>query len=76
MDYLPDAARVLKPGGRIIINGSKSNKFTKINESILESLILRIVEKQIPLLPDFSSLNFHRIDGRDILTNFIFLKAT
>ncbi len=28
IDYLPEAARTLKPGGEIVISGTNSNKFT------------------------------------------------
>jgi len=71
MDYLVDAARVLKPGGRIIINGTKNNKFTKVTDSILASLNLRVVEKRIALMPEFSNLTFRRIDGSEIEHKYI-----
>lgn len=44
-DYLPEAARVLKPGGTITISGSKNNKYTKITASLLDELGLEVIEK-------------------------------
>ena len=67
LDYLPEAARVLEPGGQIIINGTTNNKFTKVKQSLdLESLGLQVVEKQVPLLDRFSDLEFRTIDGNNI----------
>ena len=69
LDYLPEAARVLKPGSEIIISGTKNNKFTKIKASLdLESLGLEVVAKQIPLPERFSNMEFRRING-SILDN-------
>jgi len=67
LDFLPEAARTLKPGGRIIISGTRNNKFTKLKSSIdLNSLQLRLVEKQVTLPNRFSNLKFHRTDGSEI----------
>ena len=72
LDYLPEAARTLEPGGQIIINGTTNNKFTKVKQSLdLESLGLRVVQKQVPLLDRFSNLTFRRIDGSEIDKNLI-----
>ena len=71
LDYLPEAARTIKPG-RQIINGTTNNKFTKVKQSLdLESLGLRVVEKQVPLLDRFSDLTFRRIDGSEIDKNLM-----
>jgi len=73
LDYLPEAARVLKPGGRIVISGTKNNKFTRINTNVdLDSLNLRLVEKQIPLPERFSHLTFHTTNGRELHKRKIF----
>jgi hypothetical protein len=67
MDYLPEAARVLKAGGRIIISGTKGNKFAQIKGSInLQKMNLRVVAQKIPLPNRFKDLNFHRIDGSEL----------
>ncbi len=67
LDYLPEAARILKIGGEIIISGTRNNKFTKINPSIdLALLDLQIRERQIPLLERFANLKFYRTDGSEI----------
>jgi hypothetical protein len=64
MDYLPEAARVLKPGGQLIINGTKNNKFIKLKSSIdLKKYKLEVVEEQVPLLQDYSKLQFFQTDG-------------
>ena len=67
LDYLPEAARILKPGGLIIISGSRNNKFTQINPSMdLAALSLQVVERQIPLPVRFTNLRFYRTDGSEI----------
>jgi hypothetical protein len=67
MDYLPEAARVLKPGGRIVVSGTYSNKFSQIKKSMnLKDLNLRIVEEKIPLPDEFKDLTFNRIDGSEL----------
>ncbi|MEG4294658.1 hypothetical protein Q5692_38550 [Microcoleus sp. C2C3] len=63
MDYLPEAARVLKPGGQITISGSRNNKYTKIKASLLDELGLEVVERPIPLPERFSQYKFFQVDG-------------
>jgi hypothetical protein len=64
MDYLPEAARVLKPGGQLIISGTINNKFTKLKSSIdLKKYNLEIVEQHIPLPKEFSEFKFFQTDG-------------
>lgn len=70
-DYLPEAARVLKPGGKIIISGTINNKFTKIKPSLLKELGLEIVQQHEPLLERFANLEFYRINGTQIQNNKI-----
>jgi SAM-dependent methyltransferase len=70
MDYLPEAARVLKPGGRIIVSGTNNNKFAQLKGSVdLQKMNLRIVEQKIPLPDNFKDLTFHRIDGSELPTD-------
>jgi hypothetical protein len=67
MDCLPEAARVLKPGGRIVISGTYSNKFAHIKSSTdLKKMNLRVVEQKIPLPDEFKNLTFPRIDGSEL----------
>ena len=33
MDYLPEAARITKKGGEIVINGTATNKYLSGNEN-------------------------------------------
>jgi len=62
--FLSEAARVLRPGGRIFINATKGNKFGKIpGAEVLEALGLRVVERAGPLLRRFSRQVFRRADG-------------
>jgi SAM-dependent methyltransferase len=70
MDYLPEAARVLKPGGRIIVSGTNNNKFAQLKGSVdLQKMNLRIVEQKIPLPDNFKDLTFYRIDGSELPTD-------
>ena len=70
MDYLPEAAQVLKPGGRLVISGTNNNKFAQLKGSIdLQKINLRIVEQKIPLPDEFKDLTFHRIDGSELPTD-------
>lgn len=61
--FLAEAARVLKPGGRIFINATKGNKFGKLKAAELEALGLRVIQKNGPLLDRFKNLTFRRTDG-------------
>jgi filamentous hemagglutinin len=67
MDWFSEAARVLKPGGEIIVNGTKNNPYTRLpNADELEKLGFRVVQKEVPLLPQFQNQIFHFTDGRII----------
>ncbi|MGI9279595.1 MAG: hypothetical protein ACR2PX_08185 [Endozoicomonas sp.] len=67
MDWLPEAARVLKPGGVITINGYNNNPFVKLPENdVLESLSLEVIFKNEPLLERFANQEFHYTDGGDL----------
>lgn len=68
-EWLEEASRVLKPGGEIIINATKENKFGMLKASQmaqLESLGLMLEVNQSPLLNRFRDLNFTRTDGKPI----------
>jgi RHS repeat-associated protein len=63
MNWLPNAAEVLKPGGRLIINGTKNNKYANPTASQAEQCGLRIVEVKENLAPEYQDLTFHFTDG-------------
>ena len=63
MDWLPEAARVLKPGGEININAFGSNPYGKLpkeKELILESLELEVVIEKEQLLERFRNQEFFK----------------
>ena len=67
MDWLPEAARVLKPGGEIIINGHRANPFTRLpDQKVLDTLNLEIVMEEEPLLSRFRDQEFFDTDGGNL----------
>jgi filamentous hemagglutinin len=67
MDWLPEAANVLKPGGQLIINGTVKNPYTTLpSAQTLESLGLRVVQERGPLLPQFQNQVFHFSSGKPL----------
>ena len=70
MDYLPEAARITRKGGEIIINGTTSNKYLRgiPNENELASMGLRL-KYNGTLKPEFTDLNFRTTDGKILPTN-------
>ncbi|HLK55611.1 MAG TPA: methyltransferase domain-containing protein, partial [Chthonomonadaceae bacterium] len=69
--FIEEAARVLKPGGRIYMNGTHSNRFFRLfvtasnqpmSDQELANLGLRIIQKEGPLDPKFKDLTFYRED--------------
>ncbi|WP_449125659.1 polymorphic toxin-type HINT domain-containing protein [Pseudomonas viridiflava] len=74
MDYLPEATRVLAPGGKIFINANARNPYKDLpSSSELESLGVRVVQDG-PLDSRFSGQTFLRIDGSPI-TNLDSMKT-
>lgn len=66
-DWLPEAARVLKPGSRLYINSTVRNPFGQVPDAeTLESLGLRVVQKTGPLDARFQNQVFRFTDGRQI----------
>jgi filamentous hemagglutinin len=64
MDWLPEAANALKPGGQLIINGTVRNPYTTLpSVQTLESLGLRVVQERGALLPQFQNHKFHFSNG-------------
>lgn len=63
MDFLPEATRVVEPGGKIFINANAANPYGKLpNASDLPGLGLRVI-KNGPLDARFSGQKFLRSDG-------------
>jgi len=64
MDWLPEAANSLKPGGTLTINSTPLNKFGKLpSADVLESLGLKVIQPAGPLLPEFQGKVFRYTDG-------------
>jgi ubiquinone/menaquinone biosynthesis C-methylase UbiE len=69
---LEEAARVLKPGGKITISGEFSNKFatlinkrnniTPANKELLEKLNLQVEVLNIPLPDAYQGMEFFKYD--------------
>jgi hypothetical protein len=67
MDYLPEAARVLKTDGQLIINSTAGNKFGNLPPvDTLSELGLEVIVDRGPLLDRFSANTFRRTDGTEI----------
>ena len=67
MDWLPNAAEALAPGGRLTINATANNLYAKLpSAQTLENLGLRVVQEQGSLLPQFKNQTFYYTDGGKI----------
>lgn len=67
MAFLPEAARVTKPGGQIIINSTARNPFGNLPDAAaLDRLGLRVVVDRGPLGEQFNGNVFRFTDGRVI----------
>ncbi len=63
-EFLNECSKVMKPGGKIYINGTEKNTFfNTINADKANSLGFRIIEEMRPLNSRFSSLEFYFTDG-------------
>ena len=67
MDYLPEAARITKKGGEIVINGTPNNKYLRgiPNETELARMGLRL-KYNGPLKEEFKRLEFHKSTGANL----------
>ncbi|MBH2502448.1 hypothetical protein ACVWQR_06910 [Neisseria meningitidis] len=61
MDYFPEAARITKKGGEIVINGTSNNKYLRgiPNETELARMGLRL-KYNGQLKEEFKQLKFHK----------------
>jgi hypothetical protein len=71
MSWLPNVAVVLKPGGRLIINGTSSNRFVDLTNVPLEQYGLRVVNESTSLAPEYNGLIFRSTDGQLIPTRLM-----
>jgi filamentous hemagglutinin len=67
MDFLPEAQRITQPGGKVVLNmnGANPNFKSMPTESQLQQMGFKI-EYQGPLLPEYQTLTFQRLDGSPI----------
>ncbi|MGI9282087.1 MAG: class I SAM-dependent methyltransferase [Endozoicomonas sp.] len=64
MDWLPEAARVLKPGGELYINAFGSNRYGKLPKlEVLKELDLEVVMEKAPLMEKFQGQEFFNTKG-------------
>ncbi|QSI28274.1 LysM peptidoglycan-binding domain-containing protein [Variovorax sp. RKNM96] len=67
MDFLPEAVRVLRTDGQMVINSTKGNKFGKLpDRSELDVLGLKVIQDRGPLLPEFRNNVFRATDGKQL----------
>jgi RHS repeat-associated protein len=71
MSWLPNVAEVIKPGGKIILNGTTSNRFIDLQNVPLEQYGLRVVSDSIPLAPEYQGLTFKTANGHTIPTELM-----
>lgn len=72
-DFLPEATRVLQPGGQMIINSTARNPFgTLPSQQFLDELGLTVVQDRGPLLQQFQNNTFRFTDGRPIPNSSVF----
>nr|WP_281382922.1 hypothetical protein [Prosthecobacter dejongeii] len=65
--WLIEASKVLKKGGRIVINGTKGNKFIKVPENqVLKEMGFKLVVEKTALAEDFKVHFFKTTDGREL----------
>lgn len=64
MDFLPEATRVVEPGGKIYINANGANRYGKLpSQAELDSLGLRVVQDNGTLDSRFTGQTFFQSDG-------------
>ena len=64
MSFLPEATRVVEPGGKIYINANAANPYGKLpSQAELDSLGLRVVQNNGGLDSRFAGQTFMQSDG-------------
>ena len=65
--FLSEASRVLAPGGRLFINGTRRNEFAQLpGADQLNELGFRVIQENGPLAPQFADQTFRFTNGRVI----------
>ena len=76
MDFLPEATRVVEPGGRIYINANDANRYGRLpSQADLESLGLRVVQNDGTLDARFVGQTFFQSDGVKPVKNISSMKT-
>lgn len=66
-EFLPEASRVMSPGGQLFINSTQRNTFGQLpNASTLQNLRFRVIQENGPLSPRFQNFDFRFTDGNPI----------
>ena len=81
MDYLPEASRITKAGGEIVINGNAPNKYFSNMPTATELDAMGLTIKyQGPLLPEYKGMSFTTTQGKPIdietMQSIVFVKKT
>jgi hypothetical protein len=79
MDYLPEAARITKGGGEIVINGNAPNKYFSNMPTATELDAMGLTIKyQGTLLPEYKGMSFTTTQGKPIdvetMMSIVFVK--
>jgi hypothetical protein len=79
MDYLPEASRITKIGGEIVINGNGPNKYFSNMPTAAELDAMGLTIKyQGPLLPEYRGMSFTTTQGKpidiDTMQSIVFVK--
>ncbi|TRT87213.1 MAG: hypothetical protein EWV63_09025 [Microcystis aeruginosa Ma_OC_H_19870700_S124] len=70
MDYLPEAVRITREGGEIVINGNAPNKyFSNMPTSTELDAMGLTIKYQGPLLPEYRGMSFKTTQGIPIDVN-------
>lgn len=76
MDFLPEATRVVEPGGKIYINANSPNPYGELpSQAELDSLGLRVVENNGALDSKFVDQTFFQSDGVTPIKNTSTMKT-
>ena len=70
MDYFPEAARITKTGGEIVINGTSNNKYLRGIPTEAEPARMGLrLKYNGPLKEEFKQLKFHLSGGKELVSD-------